>query len=104
MKNKKLTLESFKSLIKKIIKEETAPALKGDTSNLINNFKKLNIPGFDPGKITTTIMLVKQNKVLNTAANKVLADIMTAMIKTSDDALLTKIFSNLKNIETPNPE
>ena len=49
-------------------------------------------------------MLVKQNKVLNTAANKILADIMTAMIKTSDDALLAKIFSNLKNIEAPNPE
>ena len=90
--------------ISKIIKEETAPVLKGDTSTLVNNFKKLNIPGFDPGKITTTIMLVKQNKVLNTAANKVLADIMTAMIKTSDDALLAKIFSNLKNIEAPNPE
>ena len=90
--------------LQKIIKEETAPVLKGDTSTLVNNFKKLNIPGFDPGKITTTIMLVKQNKVLNTAANKVLADIMTAMIKTSDDALLAKIFSNLKNIEAPNPE
>ena len=90
--------------ISKIIKEETAPVLKGDTSTLVNNFKKLNIPGFDPGKITTTIMLVKQNKVLNTAANKILADIMTAMIKTSDDALLAKIFSNLKNIEAPNPE
>ena len=104
----KMKVNQLKQIIReeisKIIKEETAPVLKGDTSTLVNNFKKLNIPGFDPGKITTTIMLVKQNKVLNTAANKVLADIMTAMIKTSDDALLAKIFSNLKNIEAPNPE
>lgn len=85
--------------LKNIIKEESA--LKGDTATLINNFKKLNIPGFDASKLTTTIMLVKQNKTLNPAANKVLADVMTAMIKTSDDTLLTKIFSNLKNIEAP---
>jgi ABC-type transporter MlaC component len=81
--------------LKKIIKEE--PALKGDTATLINNFKKLDIPGFDAGKLTTTIMLVKQNKTLNPAANKILADVMTAMIKTNDDTLLTKIFSNLKH-------
>ena len=88
--------------LKKIIKEE--PALKGDTATLINNFKKLDIPGFDAGKLTTTIMLVKQNKTLNPAANKILADVMTAMIKTTDDTLLTKIFSNLKSIEASQPE
>ncbi|CAB4138628.1 hypothetical protein UFOVP331_188 [uncultured Caudovirales phage] len=87
--------------LQKIIKEEEAPAttVKGDTSTLINNLKKLNIPDFDASKLTTTIALVKQNKALNIAANKVLANVMTAMIKTNDDALLTKIFSNLKNIE-----
>jgi len=85
--------------LQKIIKEE--PALKGDTATLINNFKKLNISGFDAGKLTTTIALVKQDKTLNPAANKILADIMIAMIKTKDDALLTKIFSILKNIEAP---
>ena len=85
--------------VKQILKEEAAPTIKGDTSTLIANLKKLDIPEFDASKLTTTISLVKQNKVLNAAANKVLADIMTAMIKTSDDALLTKIFSNLKTIE-----
>jgi hypothetical protein len=85
--------------VKQILKEEAAPTIKGDTSTLIANLKKLDIPEFDASKLTTTISLVKQNKVLNVAANKVLADIMTAMIKTSDDALLTKIFSNLKTIE-----
>jgi len=84
--------------LQKIIKEE--PVLKGDTNTLINNLKKLN-PDFDASKLTTTIALVKQNKTLNIAATKILADIMIAMIKTKDDALLTKIFSILKNIEAP---
>ena len=87
--------------LKDIIREEltSSTTVKGDTTTLINNLKKLNIPDFDASKLTTTIALVKQNKTLNIAANKVLADIMTSMIKTNDDALLTKIFSNLKNIE-----
>ena len=62
-------------------------------------FKKLNVTDFDPTKFLTTITLVKQGKSLNPAANKVLADIMVAMIKTSDDALLNQIFANLKQIE-----
>ena len=62
-------------------------------------FKKLNVTDFDPTKFLTTITLVKQGKSLNPAANKVLADIMVAMIKTSDDVLLNQIFANLKQIE-----
>jgi hypothetical protein len=62
-------------------------------------FKKLNVADFDPTKFLTTITLVKQGKSLNPAANKVLADIMVAMIKTSDDTLLNQIFANLKQIE-----
>jgi hypothetical protein len=62
-------------------------------------FKKLNVADFDPTKFLTTINLVKQGKSLNPAANKVLADIMVAMIKTSDDTLLNQIFANLKQIE-----
>jgi len=62
-------------------------------------FKKLNVTDFDSTKFLTTITLVKQGKSLNPAANKVLADIMVAMIKTSDDALLNQIFANLKQIE-----
>ena len=86
-----------KDISKPIINEEEQ--IKGDTSVLISNLKKLNISDFDPSKISTTISLVKQNKSLNNAANKILADIMVAMIKTNDDSLLNKIFSNLKNIE-----
>lgn len=101
----KMKTQQLKDIIreelKDIIREEltSSTTVKGDTTTLINNLKKLNIPDFDASKLTTTIALVKQNKTLNIAANKVLADIMTAMIKTNDDALLTKIFSNLKNIE-----
>ena len=62
-------------------------------------FKKLGVADFDPAKFSTTINLVKQNKPLNVAANKVLADIMIAMVKTNDDALLNQIFANLKQIE-----
>ena len=62
-------------------------------------FKTLGVADFDPAKFSTTINLVKQNKPLNTAANKVLADIMIAMVKTNDDALLNQIFTNLKQIE-----
>ena len=62
-------------------------------------FKKLGVADFDPAKFSTTINLVKQNKPLNTAANKVLADSMIAMVKTNDDALLNQIFTNLKQIE-----
>jgi hypothetical protein len=62
-------------------------------------FKKLGVADFDPAKFSTTINLVKQNKPLNVAANKVLADIMIAMVKTNDDALLNQIFTNLKQIE-----
>ena len=65
----------------------------------IELFKKLGVADFDPSKFSTTINLVKQGKPLNVAANKVLADIMVALIKTNDDALLTQIFTNLKQIE-----
>ena len=92
-----------KSDLKKLIREqilkeaEAAPTVQGQIK--IELFKKLGVEDFDPSKFSTTINLVKQNKPLNMAANKVLADVMVAMIKTSDDNLLNQIFSNLKQIE-----
>ena len=47
-----------------------------------------------------TFNLVKQNKPLNMIANKILADVMVALIKSNDDALLQKVFAQLKNIES----
>ena len=92
-----------KSELKKLIREQILevttedPKLQGQIKTDL--FKKLGVEGFDPSKFTTTINLVKSNKPLNVAANKILADTMIAMIKTNDDNLLNQIFSNLKQIE-----
>ena len=104
-----------KELLKKLIKEEiakiqqetTLPAnqpkpdpkqkLQGATLNL-SLFKQL-APNVSPQSIQTAIGLVKQNKSLTPISNKVLADLMIAMIKTSDDSLLGKVFQNLKNMQ-----
>jgi len=92
-----------KSDLKKLIKEqilkeaEAASTIQGQIKTEL--FKKLGVADFDPSKFSTTINLVKQNKSLNTAANKVLADVMIAMLKTNDDNLLNQIFQNLKQIE-----
>ena len=93
------------SELKQIIKEQIQNELDSNKPEQVQGqvktdlFKKLNVADFDPAKFSTTVNLVKQNKPLNTAANKVLADIMVAMIKTSDDTLLNQIFANLKQIE-----
>ena len=104
-----------KSELKKLIKEEiakiqqetTLPAnqpkpdpkqkLQGATLNL-NLFKEL-APNVSPQSIQTAVGLVKQNKNLPAVSNKVLADLMIVMIKTSDDSLLGKVFQNLKNMQ-----
>jgi hypothetical protein len=98
-----------KSELKQLIEEEInnilteattppSPTVQGTIKNEL--FKKLGVANFDPAKFSTTINLVKQEKVLNPAANKILADVMIAMIKTNDDSLLNQIFNNLKQIET----
>jgi uncharacterized protein (UPF0335 family) len=89
----------LKKLIKEQILEVTAedPTLQGQIK--IDLFKKLGIEGFDPSKFTTTINLVKNNKSLNIAANKILADVMVALLK-ADDPTLLAIFNNLKQFKT----
>jgi hypothetical protein len=62
-------------------------------------FQDLNIPGYNESSFKTTIGKVKGGGILNMNDNKILANTMTALIKTSDDALLGKIFANLKQIE-----
>jgi len=62
-------------------------------------FQGLNIPDFNPSTFATTIGKVKAGTALSMIDNKILANTMTALIKTSDDALLGKIFANLKQIE-----
>ena len=91
--------ERFKQLagIKEVVPTTNPTQVQGQIKTEL--FKKLGVADFDPAKFSTTINLVKQGKTLNTAANKVLSDVMVAMIKTNDDALLNQIFSNLKQIE-----
>lgn len=62
-------------------------------------FQSLNIPDFNPSSFSTTIGKVKSGGALNMNDNKILANTMAALIKTSDDALLGKIFANLKQME-----
>jgi hypothetical protein len=62
-------------------------------------FQGLNIPDFNPSTFTATISKVKAGTALNVNDNKILANTMMALIKTSDDALLNKIFANLKQIQ-----
>jgi hypothetical protein len=89
----------LKKLIKEQILEVTAedPKLQGTIK--MDLFKKLNINDFDPSKFSTTINLVKNNKTLNLAANKILADVMVALLK-ADDPTLLAIFNNLKQFKT----
>jgi hypothetical protein len=95
--NKMKKSELIQIIKEEILKETTTPTMQGTIKNEL--FKKLGVVDFDPAKFSTTINLVKQGKKLNVAANKILADIMIAMIKTSDDSLLNQIFTNLKQIE-----
>jgi hypothetical protein len=90
----------IREYISNIIKEEEKEELTGDISTLISNLKdkKLNID-IDPNKISTTLNLVKQDKTLNNAANKIMADIMIGLIKADDISVLTKIFQNIKDIK-----
>jgi len=96
--------------LRKIIREEIIHILneedndkteiEGNISSLVSYLKKLDIPNLDPSKINTTISLVKQNKILNPAANKILADIMIGLMKSDDTTLLNNIFTSIRNIKT----
>lgn len=99
------TQQQLRKLIREIILSEIETTSPTNTKSLQGNinielFKKLNIADFDAGKFSTTINLVKNNKSLNMAANKILADTMVALIKTDDDSLLNQIFSNLKQVKS----
>ncbi len=90
-----------KSELKQLIKEAvaaSAPPEKVQGNVNLNLFKELN-PNLNPSLITSAIAKVKNGTGLGMNDNKVLADLMASLIKTSDDALLSKIFSNLKQIE-----
>ena len=81
------------------VKEELAPQSKVQGTLNPALFKDLNIADFEPTKFTTTVGKVKNNQPLSAFDNKLLANVMVAMIKTPDDAMLNKIFTALKAIE-----
>jgi len=80
--------------------EIDAPAAPERVQGSINIklFQQLD-PNLNPSVLSTTIGKVRNGSALNMNDNKVLAELMTSMIKTSDDALLAKIFANLKQIQ-----
>jgi hypothetical protein len=80
--------------------EESTKTLQGNISQLVTLFKELNIPDIESAKISNIFSLVKQGKVLNAAANKILADIFIGMLKSDDTAKLAKIFNIIKTLKT----
>lgn len=103
IKENKMKTQQLRKLIRDTILEslnEEENKIEGNISSLISYLKKLEVPNLDPSKINTTISLVKQNKTLNPAANKILADIMISLIKSDDNMLLNNIFTSIRNIKT----
>ena len=75
----------------------TAPEKVQGSINLVL-LKQLD-PNLNPSSVSTTIGKVKNGSALNMNDNKILSGLMTSLIKTSDDVLLSKIFANLKQIQ-----
>ena len=91
----------IKQLIKeeiiKVIKEKETPDSGIDsTTSLTPLIKQLG--DVDVAKFNMTFNLLKQNKTLNNAANKILADTFISLMKNADDALLNKFKQAFKKI------
>jgi hypothetical protein len=82
-----------------ISEEEEKEELSGDMSVLLTKIEKLKLPDFDRSKTQTTFTLVKQDKELNPAANKILASIMVGLLKSGDETELRNIFNSFKAIK-----
>jgi hypothetical protein len=103
-----MTNSQLIKLIKEILNEDAtsapppvnASAVPGKVQGSINIklFQKLD-PSLNPSILSTTIGKVKNGSTLNVNDNKILAGLMTSLVKTSDDALLNQIFANLKQIQ-----
>jgi hypothetical protein len=79
-----------------LLEIEAPEKVQGSINLLL--FKQLN-PNINPTNLSTTVGKVKNGSALNMNDNKILAELMTSLIKTSDDTLLNKIFANLKQIQ-----
>ena len=56
-------------------------------------------PNVDKEKLKGAIQRIKMGTTSTLTDKQVLSDLMAAMVRTSDDTLLTKVFNNLKNIQ-----
>ena len=56
-------------------------------------------PNVDKDKLIGAIRRIKMGTISTLTDKQVLSDLMAAMVRTSDDDLLTKVFNNLKNIQ-----
>ena len=91
-----------KSELEKLIREAieaNMPAEKVQGTINLNLFKQLN-PNINPSALSTAVTKVKNGTSLGMNDNKILAELMASLVRTSDDALLNKIFSNLKQIQS----
>jgi len=94
MKLKQLIKEEIIKFIKE--EEKTSDSGVNSTTNLTSIIKDLG--DIDVAKFNMTFNLLKQNKTLNNAANKVLADTFISLMKNADDALMNKLKQAFKKI------
>ncbi len=90
-------LQQLAGLNEEVTNDDQPSKVQGSVN--LKLFQKLNIPDFNPSMFATTIGKVKAGTTLSLNDSKILANIMIALIKTSDDTLLGQIFANLKQIE-----
>ena len=80
--------------------EELSPTTPEKVTGTVNVDNLVAIaPNVDKDKLIGAIQRIKMGTASSLTDKQVLSDLMAAMVRTSDDALLTKVFNNLKNIQ-----
>ena len=80
--------------------EELSPTTPEKVTGTVNIDNLVAIaPNVDKTKLQQAIQRIKMGTASSLTDKQVLSDLMAAMVRTSDDALLTKVFNNLKNIQ-----
>ena len=95
--------QEFRKLIreevKKTLNEATAPAPAQKVAGSADFTAVAKTLGVNPQQLTSAITLVKQNKALNNAQNKILADLVINMIKTQNDKIVQDFANQVKKLE-----
>ena len=80
--------------------EELSPTTPEKVTGTVNIDNLVAIvPNVDKTKLQQAIQRIKMGQSSSLTDKQVLSDLMAAMVRTSDDTLLTKVFNNLKNIQ-----